>query len=787
MSEKSVNPLSAKAEVLFSTLENVSHEIVDWLITLTNGNNLCDKDFYNTQNIIDSIKKQNSFVCNWLELFKPYFLLHSNLPECFDRVCIKQEMIKNIDNFFDKETGILNSSLLPIFDDIKEKIMLDEDYRNAYQRAKENGLQRFSLKERICRYMQIPKFQPKLIEEMEGIAIGKDDKHILPTLVWGKNVYKAFYSLYYDTEYEGIYDDVLLYNKNQNAAKVFFHVALEIGNIELIKAVFRDDSFSEMLETIIKLVYDRQSMDNFIYTGFMNEYSDRESGIPQWVYDYKDRNIERKIEYRLLFELIIDILKEKTTDEKLCIKFIPMLDKHETCYFFEDLYSALTKKQKEKMLSLICKKITFSDFIHLVSENDFNTFNVGILGDYSFTLLQKWLSNYEAGKFDESLRQYLNKFYESLDIRTDFKMACEYFRQLHCINVIIEQEQREEEKSQKELEQPSTLDFAVKLKEAPSYDEIREAGKKFRFRNETNDNHENGQLHQIVYDSIMNVINETGELFLEMIRLSWFASHLINLYDYIVSGDDNLKQKLLEKCRIVMALLRKVMACQGEEETKKLATEASQYAFCLIRDNSGYGKAIKPYILALRSAVDPLVSNNLKCTDRNIAAEIFRRLHFREDNEVSKKLRQDLANSFTEFLKPIPEKDRGDPKDRLQNYSEKEKKMPGFDITKREPNAYWRYAYVRALVDLGIDNDGKGHFFHSVLDKVAESDISPMVREAAQESSKELKNLRDGYASGSPKRHLLQAYWWLRRAHLQTLGVEINNEEALKVRVTEYR
>jgi hypothetical protein len=36
----------------------------------------------------------------------------------------------------------------------------------------------------------------------------------------------------------------------------------------------------------------------------------------------------------------------------------------------------------------------------------------------------------------------------------------------------------------------------------------------------------------------------------------------------------------------------------------------------------------------------------------------------------------------------------------------------------------------------------------------------------------------------------MQAYWWLRWAHLKSLGITVNEKdekEALKVRVTEYR
>jgi hypothetical protein len=300
------------------------------------------------------------------------------------------------------------------------------------------------------------------------------------------------------------------------------------------------------------------------------------------------------------------------------------------------MYAVLTKKQQERLLSLICKKIALSGFINLLSENKFDEFKWGILGEYSFGLLQKLLQNYETENIDKTLRTYLNKFHDNLSYCI-YDKATEYFRQFNCLDVIIEQEQQYE-KEQKEKEerqqQSSTLALAINLRNALSYKEIQKAGQQEKWLNEDN-NSENEQLRQIVFDSIMNVINETDQLFLEMIRLSWFAARLETIHDYILSKDKDLTKQLLEKCRKVMASLRKVLACQGEEEKKKLATEASQYAFCLILDYSGYGKVMKSYILALRYAVDPLVSADLKCIYHTISVEIFRRLQLRKDDEVS--------------------------------------------------------------------------------------------------------------------------------------------------------
>jgi len=179
---------------------------------------------------------------------------------------------------------------------------------------------------------------------------------------------------------------------------------------------------------------------------------------------------------------------------------------------------------------------------------------------------------------------------------------------------------------------------------------------------------------------------------------------------------------------------------------------------------------------------------DLSCKGDDIAGFIYHRwLKSAKDNDAYKDLRRDMANDLAEMLKPIPDKDRGTPHDRLQNYIKEEIDSPGFDISRREPDALWRYAYVRALVDLGVDTDGKGHFIHTTLEKLAETDVSEDVREAAKKASERLKRIRGGYADGSNRRHLMQAYWWFRWAHLKSLGIKMDEKEALKVRVTEYR
>ena len=62
-----------------------------------------------------------------------------------------------------------------------------------------------------------------------------------------------------------------------------------------------------------------------------------------------------------------------------------------------------------------------------------------------------------------------------------------------------------------------------------------------------------------------------------------------------------------------------------------------------------------------------------------------------------------------------------------------------------------------------------------------------MVRKIAEKTAKELGGMRKGMVGGSSKKCLYEAFWWLRQAHLLSLGMEIDQSAALKTRIAEWR
>jgi len=137
----------------------------------------------------------------------------------------------------------------------------------------------------------------------------------------------------------------------------------------------------------------------------------------------------------------------------------------------------------------------------------------------------------------------------------------------------------------------------------------------------------------------------------------------------------------------------------------------------IIGMHKGLWHGLKPLLIALRKTrmewVDTSLNINSYChpnDNNNLVGEIELYLNFCHDLSL-KDLRQDMANGLSDWLKPLPESKRSDLEKRLAEFPEIEKDREGFDITYTEPDPIWRYAYVRAIADMGLTLTAKGIIF----------------------------------------------------------------------------
>jgi hypothetical protein len=190
-------------------------------------------------------------------------------------------------------------------------------------------------------------------------------------------------------------------------------------------------------------------------------------------------------------------------------------------------------------------------------------------------------------------------------------------------------------------------------------------------------------------------------------------------------------------------------------------------------------KVIKPLLLAFRASKRKMLNESLSGFSP-LLQRIFS-FFMIDDKESLKELRYAMANDFAEYLKEA-KKER--PK---ENFTEREINEPGFNLFYTEPSPFWRYAYIRALADLRVKTDGRGHFYHNLLAKVSAEDPSEAVKTAAEKVIKELDSIRNGYSGNNHKKCLFEAFWWLRQAHMLSLGEKVDKKKANELRIKEWR
>jgi hypothetical protein len=52
---------------------------------------------------------------------------------------------------------------------------------------------------------------------------------------------------------------------------------------------------------------------------------------------------------------------------------------------------------------------------------------------------------------------------------------------------------------------------------------------------------------------------------------------------------------------------------------------------------------------------------------------------------------------------------------------------------------------------------------------------------------KELDLIRKGYSGANHKKCLFEAFWWLKKAHVLSLGCEVDSKKASELRIKEWR
>jgi len=97
-----------------------------------------------------------------------------------------------------------------------------------------------------------------------------------------------------------------------------------------------------------------------------------------------------------------------------------------------------------------------------------------------------------------------------------------------------------------------------------------------------------------------------------------------------------------------------------------------------------------------------------------------------------------------------------------------------------EQSSIWRQGYLKALIELGFDLNGK---VHKTVNFTKQSDPDEAVRAIASECYKTVRRkTKKNLTIQDLKRGIIAAEWWLLLCQRKELGLEVNYEDALKTR-----
>ena len=278
-----------------------------------------------------------------------------------------------------------------------------------------------------------------------------------------------------------------------------------------------------------------------------------------------------------------------------------------------------------------------------------------------------------------------------------------------------------------------------------------------------------------------------------LLKAWWRLSKLI--YGWSNGGlesevPDELRNRLVESASGHIGRLRSVLRDTpevfAEEDAPRVpVSDFYDKAFYVLLSFAPPWKRLRPLLLAFTEMTEQAVAQDLRTWREHDSMDNPPPIYSRVANWIevamySQNLRTELQKDpylqglREEFAKFCLGRLRTKVKNKDSEYTNK-------DFI--EPRPVWRRCYVQALAALRVNPGGRAH---RTLFWLLNNDPDETIRELAKKAHKRVRhldrkkpNLDDG---ASPRRPLFEAFWWLRQAHLTTLGIEIDRDGAKRTR-----
>ena len=277
-----------------------------------------------------------------------------------------------------------------------------------------------------------------------------------------------------------------------------------------------------------------------------------------------------------------------------------------------------------------------------------------------------------------------------------------------------------------------------------------------------------------------------------LLKAWWRLSKLI--YGWSNGGleselSDELRNRLVESASRHIGILRAVLRdtpeiFESEDFPGAPALDFYENAFYVLLVFATPWKRLKPLLLAFTEMQAQAVASHLSFWNEHgqenppypysqiplwVGMSMYPQ-HLQNELERDPHL-QGLREEFAKFC-------LGRLRTRIKN---KESSYTNRDFV--EPRPAWRLCYVQALAALRVNPGGRAH---RTLFWLLNNDPDETIKGLAKRAHKQIRhldrrkpNLDEG---ASPRRPLFEAFWWLRQAHLMTLGVEIDRDGARRTR-----
>ena len=258
-----------------------------------------------------------------------------------------------------------------------------------------------------------------------------------------------------------------------------------------------------------------------------------------------------------------------------------------------------------------------------------------------------------------------------------------------------------------------------------------------------------------------------------------------------------LRNRLVESAARHIGILRSVLRDKPEvfahEEDENSAGSVSDFyqdAFHILLTIAPPWKCLKPLLLAFTEMTVQAVTSALRFWNENgdqeelpypysnvplwVAISMYPQnlLKELEKDPHLQGLREEFAKFCLDRLKTKKKRDVCNSD--KQTYTNE-------DFIESRPA--WRQGYVRSVPALRVNPGGRAH---RTLFWLSQNDPDETIRDSAKRAHKQIRhldrkkpNLDDG---ASPRRPIFEAFWILRRAHLVTLGIEIDEPGAMRTR-----